>query len=387
MASLYLHIPFCERKCLYCDFYSLAPSERSAPQEELIPLFLEALSFEVRLLALEPRFQTSYETVFFGGGTPSLLSPSQIGQILQDVRDRFSIQPDAEVTVEANPGTIDEEKLRGYKSAGVNRLSIGIQSFRDEDLRFLSRIHTAGQAVDAVRAARAAGFDNISIDLMFALPTQSLAQWEENLGRAVALSPNHISCYSLIVEPNTPLFRLVQSGQVRPIHADLDAQMYERTIAVLAAAGYEQYEVSNFARRGFKSRHNSNYWNHTPYLGLGPSSHSFWEGERWWNVANLSTYLGRLKHGRLPVASGEKLTDEDLIVESVFLGLRSEGIDLRRLRSTYGVDLFLEAEPCLASFLRERLLVNEDGRLRLTPKGYPLCDHISGALLEHRRHS
>lgn len=387
LAGLYLHIPFCERKCLYCDFYSLAPSDDSQPHELLIPKFVDALCREVELLAHDERYRTAYTTVFFGGGTPSLLSAAQIGRVLNELAGRFTISPDAEITVEANPGTIDVEKLAGYRAAGVNRLSIGVQSFRDDDLRFLSRIHDAGQAEAAVRVARAAGFDNVSIDLMFALPTQSLEQWEENLRRTIALAPEHISCYSLIVEPNTPLFRLVQSGQVRQIDPELDARMYERTMALLTGAGYEQYEVSNFARPGYRSRHNSQYWDHTPYLGLGPSAHSFWDAERWWNFSNLGVYLDRLTHHQLPIAGREALTEEQMIAESVFLGLRSDGVDLGHLRSRFGVDLVQEAGTALPDLFRDRLLLNDGERLRLTAKGYLVCDQISEVLLGWRHNS
>ena len=387
MAGLYLHIPFCERKCLYCDFYSLAPSDDSQPHELLIPKFVDALCHEAELLARDERLRSEYSTVFFGGGTPSLLSAAQIGRILNELAGRFAIRPDVEITVEANPGTIDPDKLSRYRDAGVNRLSIGVQSFRDDDLRFLSRIHTAGQAEAAVRGAREAGFDNISIDLMFALPTQSLEQWEENLRRAIEPAPEHISCYSLIVEPNTPLFRMVQSGQVRQIDPELDARMYERTMDVLTGAGYEQYEVSNFARPGFRSRHNSQYWDHTPYLGLGPSAHLFWNAERWWNFSNLGVYLDRLLHRQLPIAAREELTEEQMIAESVFLGLRSDGVDLGSLRSRFGVDLMEEAGTALQELFRDRLLLNDGERLRLTAKGYLVCDQISEVLLGKRHHS
>jgi oxygen-independent coproporphyrinogen-3 oxidase len=381
MASLYLHIPFCEHKCLYCDFYSVAPNGEPAHFDVLVERFLRSLETEIELRGRDERFQVSYETVFFGGGTPSLLSPRTIENILNHLARRFTLEPQAEVTLETNPGTVDREKLRAFRLAGVNRLSIGVQSFHDDELRFLSRIHSAEQAKECVRTAYAAGFDNVSFDLIFALPDQTLERWKSNLERAMELAPQHLSIYSLIVEPHTPLHRLVETKQVVPLSAEADAEMYEFTIDFVCSHGYEQYEVSNFARPGYKSRHNSNYWNHQPYLGFGPSAHSFWQKRRWWNVSNVVEYAVRLERGVLPVAGEEQLTLDQMRTEEIFLGLRSEGIDVAGFQKRYETNLLDVHRQTIDHLLNIRLATLEADRLRLTSKGYPLCDEISSSLL------
>ncbi len=380
MASLYLHIPFCEHKCIYCDFYSIAPNEPRQKYKAIIERFLRALEREIELRAADSKFQSTYETIFFGGGTPSLLAPSAIGTIMEKLAKRFMVKRDAEVTLETNPGTVDVEKLQAFRVAGINRLSVGVQSFHEDDLKFLSRIHSAEQAKQCVRDAFRAGFENVSLDLIFALPSQTRERWASNLEHAIALQPTHISAYSLIVEPNTPLYRMVQSKQVSTLSAEQDAELYEFTIDVLAAHGYEQYEISNFARPGFASRHNRNYWNHSDYIGFGPSAHSYWSGRRWWNLANVVGYAERLEDGTLPVAGEEQLSEEQLREEEVFLGVRSEGIDVAGFLHRYRTDLLAERRRTIDDLLNEGLAVVESGRLRLTKKGYPLCDEISALL-------
>jgi len=387
MASLYVHIPFCEHKCIYCDFYSIAPQETPIRQRALVQQFLDALKSEIGQRRQEDRFRVPYETVFFGGGTPSLLSPSSLAEILDVLASAFTIQADAEVTLETNPGTVNGEKLKDFRGAGVNRLSIGIQSFHDDELRFLTRIHSSGQGRQCVQDARRAGFENISLDLIFALPLQTSERWASSLRQAVGLGPAHISCYSLIVEPNTPLSNMVNNGRVVPVNTDRDAELYEFTIHFLRSHGYQQYEVSNFAQPGFKSRHNINYWNHSNYLGLGPSAHSFWRSggapgaaERWWNIASVPAYADSLWRRVLPVAGREELTLEQLIREEVFLGLRSEGIDVAGFRKRYGRDLLVEQKSRVETLLDEGMAVVEDGMLKLTSKGYLVCDEISASL-------
>lgn len=372
MASLYLHIPFCEHKCIYCDFYSI---------ESLDPMdaFVAALKKEITMYA---RHATEpFDTVFFGGGTPSLLPASTVGEILDLLGSTYGIAPGAELTLEANPGTVDQAKLTELRAAGINRLSFGVQSFHEDDLKFLTRIHSADQARESVRMARSAGFDNVSVDLIFSLPGQTMERWDANLRSAVALAPEHISCYSLIVEKGTPLARMVESRQVSTLPVETDARLYEHTMAALAAAGYEQYEISNFARPGLHSRHNSNYWNHANYLGFGPSAHSFWNGRRWWNIANLRTYLERVGAGEAPLAGEETLSGGQLLDEEVMLGLRSTGIDLAGIDARYGVRLLEENSGEIERLIADGFAAVEGRRMRLTPKGYLICDEISGSLL------
>jgi oxygen-independent coproporphyrinogen-3 oxidase len=389
MASLYLHIPFCEHKCIYCDFYSIAPAESKETHASLVDGFLSALETEIQLRAEDKRFNESVETIFFGGGTPSLLHPSEIEKILNILASRFSIESNAEITLETNPGTVDKQKLKAFHSAGINRISMGIQSFYDDDLRFLTRIHTAAEAKQCVLDAYTAGFKNVSFDLIFSLPNQSLRRWESNLEQAIELQPTHISCYSLILEPGTPLFNMVQSKQVIPLDADSDAELYEFTIDFLTSHGFGQYEVSNFAKPAtpllsadragkpnFKCRHNINYWNHSNYLSFGPSAHSFWKNERWWNVSNIAAYIEQLNKRILPLSGGEHLSETKLMEEAIFLGLRSEGIDFEQFRMRFARDLSIENSSIISELIQQGRARMEGGRFRLTAKGYLVCDEI-----------
>ncbi len=348
----------------------------------LIDEFLSALEVEIRLRAEEKRFNESVETIFFGGGTPSLLHPSEIEKILNLLASRFSIQTNAEITLETNPGTVDKQKLKAFHSAGINRISLGVQSFYDDDLIFLTRIHTASEAKQCILDAYAAGFKNVSIDLIFSLPNQSLQRWKSNLEQAIELQPAHISCYSLIYEPGTPLFNMIQSKQVSPLDADIDAELYEFTIDFLTSHGFEQYEVSNFAKPAtagkpnFKCRHNVNYWNHSNYLSFGPSAHSFWKNERWWNVSNITAYIEQLNKRILPISGGEHLSETKLMEEAIFLGLRSDGIDLKQFRMRFARDLSIENSSIISELIQQGRARMEGERFRLTAKGYLVCDEI-----------
>ncbi|MEW6510988.1 MAG: radical SAM family heme chaperone HemW [Bacteroidota bacterium] len=379
MSSLYLHIPFCERKCVYCDFYSI---------ERLDPLgaFLDALDREITMYA-EYGGGQHFDTVYFGGGTPSLLTPPQLERIVRRLRDTFAIDSGSEVTLETNPGTVTQEKLEAYRSLGVNRLSIGIQSFREEELRFLGRIHTAAEAESCVRMARMAGYDNVSVDLIYSLPSQTLLQWEETLHRTLGLAPDHISAYSLIVEAGTPLARMVAARQVSPNPVEMEALLFEHTMDVLDAAGFEHYEVSNYARPGRRSRHNYAYWSHRNYLAFGPSAHAFWRVEgwrrarRWANAANLSTYIDKISHGEAPVTFREEVNERELMNERVFLGLRSDGIDLHRFAEDFGRELPPASLSLARALEGEGKAVLDAGRVRLTAQGFLLCDEIAGRMI------
>ena len=379
MPSLYLHIPFCERKCIYCDFYSI---ETMSPMDP----FLATLHREIDTYASYGD-GVVFETVFLGGGTPSLLTPAQLESILSRLHRTFAIASDAEITVETNPGTVTPEKLAAYRSLGVNRLRIGIQSFNEKELQFLSRIHTGKEAVECVDAARKAGFTNLSLDLIFSLPGQTAEQWEATLTRAIELNPEHISAYSLIVEDHTPLARMVSSRTVSPNPLEVEAELYERTMSLMEGHCYEHYEVSNYARPGFRSRHNYNYWNHQSYLGFGPSAHSFWKcadepvGRRWWNIASLSHYIERLTSGQLPLISEEQVGVNELMTERIFLGLRSDGLNVRRFESDFGISLLRTRHALIEDLLRENDATLQSETLRLTSKGFLLCDEIAERLI------
>ena len=379
MTSLYVHIPFCERKCLYCDFYSVEGAEH-------VEAYLDALTREISLCG-KCGDRTTFDTVFFGGGTPSLLSPRHFERILSHLDTAFRIAQDAEVTLETNPGTVTEEKLRAYRALGVNRLSVGIQSFHDADLRLLGRIHDRAEAFRCLDLARRVGFDNLGLDLIYSVPGQTLAQWEDNLATAARLSPQHVAAYSLSVEEHTPLAGQVQTGEVHANPADLEARMYERTMEVLRGHGYDHYEVSNYALPGFRCRHNCAYWSHEDYLGFGPSAHSFRKtgdgrsGRRWWNTSDLATYLERLGRGVLPMGGEEQVGPREMLAERILLGLRSGGLDVTGLGADFAFDPKTRCGDLLDKMIEDGMAAFREGRLRLTPKGFLVCDEICRRLL------
>jgi oxygen-independent coproporphyrinogen-3 oxidase len=379
--SLYIHIPFCKRKCQYCDFYSVESTG-------LIENFFAALSREIALRR-DDDSRAVFQTIYFGGGTPSLLTSRQLESILSQLNSAFRIDPQAELTLEVNPGTATREQLRAYRGLGVNRLSLGIQSFHDPELQSLGRIHDRAEALRCVERARAAGFENVGIDLINSIPGQTPADWEDTLKTATDLLPQHIAAYSLTFEQGTPLSIMMAAGKIRPNSPDLEAQMYERTMDILARQGYEHYEVSNYALPGFRCRHNWACWSHEDYLGLGPSAHSFSNGrdgktgKRWWNVSDLVTYLDRLSDGALPIASKERLGLPEMISERIFLSLRSSGLDLERLCTELGYDLERQQGAMLQWLVKEELAQRTGPLLSLTPRGYVVCDEICRRLLQH----
>ncbi len=377
-ASLYFHIPFCLKKCGYCDFSSFdSPAMSLEAYEELLrdELALAAESFPV----------ASVPTVYFGGGTPSLLAPGQVARLLRRAGDQFPLESEAEVTLEVNPGTVTLDTLSGYRDAGVNRLSVGVQSLDDRELALLGRIHTSARATEAIVAARWAGFDNIGIDLMHSLPGQSLGQWGETLGRAIDLGPEHISAYGLSIEEGTPFASMVDSGELTPADPDLAADMFELTRDVLARAGYEHYEISNFARPGCSSRHNRVYWRRGSYLGLGAAAHSFVRhpgfGLRWENPAGLEEYATLVRGGaNCPVK--HEVSREDAMAEFFFLGLRLlEGVDLDGFSREFGTDAETRFPGIIARQVTAGLLSREGSRLRLTRRGIMLANRVLAAFV------
>ncbi|MBK9247698.1 MAG: radical SAM family heme chaperone HemW [Ignavibacteria bacterium] len=368
MFGLYVHIPFCEKKCIYCDFYSIERTDQIAE-------FVTTLCREIELRAAVNQHIPTASSVFFGGGTPSLLSPIQLSQIIETIKVHFLIHPDAEWTMECNPGTITQQSLASYKSLGINRLSFGVQSFHESELAFLHRIHTPDEARDAVSMARNAGFDSVSLDLMFALPNQTMESWQSTLETAIGLGPDHISAYSLIFEEGTPLYTMLQRGRVERTGEEQDADMYEYAIKRLAMAGYDQYEVSNFAQSGSECLHNVTYWSGDEYIAFGPSAHGFLNGSRYWNFRSLARYTDDVKQGNLPLANSEKLTDIERMFERAFLELRAKGIRIKEFAEDFGIDI-LSAIGELALWEKEGLLVISD-RITLTATGYQVCDELS----------
>ncbi len=382
VAGLYIHIPFCERKCIYCSFYSVETIEA---KERFLRCIVREIEMRADALQADGAAPASYETVFFGGGTPSLLSPEEMQRILEPLHRRFHILPDAEITMECNPGALTGEWLQGYRDLGVNRLSFGVQSFNDDELRFLSRIHSADEARKTITLAREF-FQNVSLDLIFALPHQTPERWRANLMEGLRLGTGHFSAYSLIFEEGTRLNAMRLAGQVRPAPDELEADMYEETMATLAEHGFEQYEVSNYAYPGRECRHNLGYWERRTYVAFGPSAHGFLQSVlrplRWANISNLTSYLNAVDSGMLPVASQEVLTSSLIIEEILFLGLRSSGVALHEFRAATGVALRDVALKDVTWLVDGGYAILSDSHLKLTRKGYPFADRFALRLIE-----
>jgi oxygen-independent coproporphyrinogen III oxidase len=377
--GIYVHVPFCVRKCSYCDFYSVEGTG-------LKDRFLNALQREI---ARASRRTTAavVDSIYLGGGTPTVLTPIDIERIVVEIERYFTVAEDTEITVEVNPGTVTEKSFQDLRALGINRLSIGVQSFDDRVLSFLGRIHSAGQASECIASARQAGFDNISLDLIFAIPGQTRAGWEGVLQKALTTSPEHVAAYSLIVEEHTPLHEHVQSGEVIPVSEEEEAAQFSLTMAILEDAGFEHYEVSNYARSGRRSRHNSAYWHHRNYLGFGPSAHSFWvdpragDAWRWANVRQVGGYCDLLARGGSPVAMAEQLGTRELVNERIFLGLRSDGLSLSELSGDLGYEPTGEQRSYVHQLIARNLAVLRDGTVTLTREGFLLCDEICAHLM------
>ncbi len=377
MPSLYLHIPFCRRKCPYCDFFSV--EGHSAFLAEYPRLLVRHLE----LAGSRQGWAGPLETVFFGGGTPSLLAPEAVGAILEAAARLFGLAADAEISLEANPGTVSADSLAGYRSAGVNRLSFGIQSLEESKLGLLERLHTPREAIDAVEWARQAGFDNLSCDLMFALPGQGVIALERELDHFLALDPEHLSCYGLSVEEGTPFAHRHRSGGLALPDEDLYAELFKAVHQRLSAAGYKHYEISNYARPGRTCRHNQRYWQRQDYLGVGAGAHSFcangW-GERYSVPADLALYRQELELGSDPAESLESFDRRGAMSEQLYLGLRTAaGVCEEEFRSRYGIGV-AEAFPEAVTRVGKRLRF-EQGRWRLDLHGWLLYDHLISEFL------
>lgn len=376
-AGLYIHVPFCVRKCPYCDFYSVTELQK-------LDAFLAALMQE---MALVTRPGVAFDTIYMGGGTPSLLDPPQVLGVLECAHRRFGFIRDVEVTIEVNPDTLSLDALRAFFGHGVNRVNMGVQSFDDHRLRFLGRLHSARKARRAIRLARKAGVENLGLDLMYGLPNQSRADWLSDLREATSYEPEHLSCYMLTYEAATSLDRWRKAGRFRPLSEDTVRDLFEVTVDFLSERGYEQYEISNFARgKALRSRHNQKYWSHGPYVGLGPSAHSFLAPMRWWNQRSLSDYLQALRAGVLPVQGREALNAGQLMLESVFLGLRTaDGIDMLGFKRRYDVDFQDRFGAVLERLEAQDLLSISSDRCALTMEGMVVADTISGMFAEYVR--
>jgi len=374
-SGLYIHVPFCLKKCDYCDFYS----EITEPTR--IEKFLNACTGEIELYGDNPIFsQTEFHTLYFGGGTPSILSAKQIDKIVQSVESVFNLTKNFEFTIEANPDTISFSRLTDYRLIGINRLSLGIQSFCDSELHTLGRIHHADQAKKCIEWAYQVGFENINLDLIFAIPGQTLYEWQTNLEQAIQYKPEHLSIYCLTIEPGTQMERLILAGELYKVSEEIEREMYFWSIDTLSKAGYQQYEISNFALTGFECKHNLMYWNGSPYLGIGPSAHSFWNGHRQWNLNSIKHYLKSLKTGKKPIADQEALSQEQKILEFLYLNLRTtHGVDIQQFEDLFNLSFtrkFGNVLEHLQGYPNVELFDLKENKLKLTTNGFVLFDEI-----------
>ncbi|MCX5889135.1 MAG: radical SAM family heme chaperone HemW [Deltaproteobacteria bacterium] len=368
-------MPFCQTKCPYCDFYSIT-------SPELIPAYLEALEREAQLY--KDTFH-AFDSLYLGGGTPSLLNGPQLCALVESLRRPFDFAPDTEFTLEVNPDDVTPEKLRLWRDLGINRLSLGVQSFDEPELRFLKRRHTARQTIRALEQIRTAGFRNLGLDLMYGLPGQSLKRWTETMKTALSFAPEHLSCYQLTIAAGetpappsetpalpTPFARLAARGELTLPDDEAQRDFFLLTGQFLRDHGYVHYEVSNFAKgERYCCRHNLKYWSHTPYLGLGPAAHSSMAGRRWWNHCSLQSYTATLAKGELPVAGSETLTPEQLRLEALCLGFRTrEGVALEIIRQFPGW------EAVLSELQGSGLLQLTAGRVAATPEGLVVADRL-----------
>lgn len=363
--ELYIHIPFCVRKCDYCDFLSAPGSEEAKAS------YTEALLREIEAVKTEKREVSS---IFVGGGTPSVLSPSLMGDIFEKIHESFSVAPDAEITIEANPGTLSKEKLFLYRSVGINRLSLGLQSPEETELKSLGRIHTYGEFLESFSLAREAGFQNINVDLMCALPEQTYEGWIRNLRTVAALHPEHISAYSLIIEEGTPFAK----RKLNLPDEDTEYRMYEDTAGILAEYGYEQYEISNYAKKGLSCRHNIGYWTRKEYLGLGLGAASLWGNQRFSNTPDFSLYLNNSGFPEKIRGDRETLSLEAEMSEFMFLGLRmTEGVSKAEFLEGFGVPIESVYGKVLDKYKSMGLLEEKEGRIFLTREGI----HVSNGVM------
>jgi len=369
LSGLYIHIPFCRSKCNYCSFYSI-------PDRKLVPEFTDAVCGEMEMYSGE---FGEFDTVYFGGGTPTVLGSESLNKIVKAIYKNFKISGDTEWTIEANPTGLEPGFLSTLIDTVFNRINIGVQSFNDDILKFLGRLHNAGEARKAIKDARSAGLKNIAIDLIYGVPGQDMACWMETLEQAVGLSPEHLSCYQLTIEKGTPLGRRLAAGEISIPDEDLQYEFFMTTSEFLQRNGYVHYEISNFSRRlEFASIHNQKYWEHIPYLGLGPAAHSFSGSQRWWNYSDISIYIDKLARGKSPRENSEQIGPAEICLEMLGLGLRTrKGICLTDLEQTRGRPLASKELDLLKTLCGGGYANLCDGWFRPTLKGMAVADRLA----------
>ncbi len=371
MAGIYIHIPFCRKACTYCNFHF-------STNHQLINQVIDSIGKEI---SLQSKYLSApIETIYLGGGTPSLLNQSQLETLFNKVSSIFTVLPNAEVTLEANPDDIDEAQLNGWVELGINRLSIGIQSFRDLDLQWMGRAHNANQALNCIKLAQQAGIENISIDLIYGIPGLSDADWSNNIDYAISSGVTHLSCYALTVEPKTALAHKINQQAIPDVDAAHQANHFQILQEKIDVAGFEQYEISNFSLPGKRSKHNSNYWSGKHYLGLGPSAHSFNGLSRQWNISNNALYIQSLSRGNIPFEL-ENLTLTQQINEYIMTALRTiEGIQANKINAIAGKLIFDEILLDAIPYIKEGLINLQNDRICLSPNGKFMADGIAANL-------
>ena len=370
--GLYVHIPFCMRKCRYCDFLSFECRDEKALHE-----YAEALLREINVRYEQWPYKV-VDSIYIGGGTPSILPAEDMKRIMDGIRNDFTITDDCEITIEVNPATVDEHKLETYLEAGINRISIGVQSFDNSILNLLGRVHDKNDAMNAIRMAKKAGFRNLNVDMMFGIPGQTMKMWRDSLRQCIFLRPEHISLYSLQIEEGTPFYSMMEKGTLESVPDSTDRTMYHDALDMLTHAGYHHYEISNAALPGFESQHNLKYWSYEEYLGIGPGASSFIGGKRFKNTSSVLEYLKFIKAGQAPVdpEDVEQYTPRDEMGIYVFTGLRkTDGLDIRDFEETFKTEFFDVYDPMIVTKMRGLLQV--DGcTMKLTDKGLDVSNKV-----------
>ena len=372
-AGIYLHIPFCAVKCMYCDFYSIAD------REESIPRFIKSLITEIDRCNVNCS-AWKFDTVFIGGGTPSLLEPLHVESILSALQNKYDLSNVKEFTLEANPGEAPKDRLKAFHSLGINRLSIGIQSLQPSLLKFLSRIHTRDQVYNTYDHARSVGFDRVNCDLLYSIPGQSWEVWEQDLNQVINMAPEHISAYTLTLEKGTDLVQMVKNGKISMPEDGQTGDWFKKTYGILNSNAYPAYEISNFAKPGMECQHNLHYWRIHPYLAFGPSAHGFDGIHRWNNTRSLDHYIQQIESGQSPVSKTETLTEINHLNELIGFGLRMrEGIDLDQIPKNYKNQFYQNLDRIKQKW--NECIIETEMTVSLTRKGMAFCDTITVALM------
>lgn len=370
LPGIYLHIPFCIHKCGYCDFYSVT-------DQSLRETFADSIVNEMARTA--SRYQEdTFDTLYIGGGTPSVLNPPEFDRIFNGLNKYFRFDPDTEITIEVNPGTVVNQKLKFYNSLGINRISVGVQSFNENELKLLERIHSAEDAFSSIAAIYDNGFDNVSVDLMYALPAQLISNWNNTLQTILSHKPEHISAYNLTFEEGTPFYKKLLNGEINTLKSGEELEFFQYTRQMFREAGYIAYEISSYAIDESKfSRHNYKYWTHTNYLGFGPSAHSFWNNQRWSNYSSLEKYTAEIEQGKYPIGFKEILNCNIQQFEQIFLSLRTyQGLSLSDFEKKYKQPFTEIHKGTINNLIQAGLAIMNDSHFRLTEKGINICDEI-----------